>query len=357
MTRASALLLATWALLPATSIAQSSTERRIERRAEEIARQVERSVTRAAERVGRAFEDAFADWDDRDRHQDRQGQDYAQRLDTAFAFPRDGVIDLSNTSGDIVITGASREQVRINATTERGRLRWSFSRSRVSIEVESVRGRQGETRYDLTVPEGVRVIVRSTSGDIRMTGSKGAVDARTVSGDVEVSDASDRVILETVSGEVKASRLRGDIDLSSTSGGVELDDVEGNVRVESTSSDVIVTRARVRQIDASTVSGDVEYDGTIEGTGTYEFNSHSGDIILSIPTNTSARFSVETYSGDLETAFQLTLTPDGSRSANRRPRRFEFTLGGGEARIIAESFSGNIDIRRGGARERERERR
>jgi DUF4097 and DUF4098 domain-containing protein YvlB len=351
MNRATSLLLAICALLPSTSTAQSSRERerRIERRAEEIARSVERSVTAAAERVGRALEDAFAEWDEHEdrRDRDQQGQDYTQRLDTAFAFPRDGVIDLSNTSGDIVVTGSAREQVRINATTERGRLRWSFSRSRVSIEVESVRGRMGETRYDLTVPEGVRVIVRSTSGDIRLTGTKGAVDARTVSGDVEVSDASDRVLLETVSGEVRASRLRGDIDLSSTSGGVELDDVEGTVRVESTSSDVIVTRARVRGIDASTVSGDVEYDGTIESGGQYEFNSHSGDIVLQIPTNTSARFSVETYSGDLETAFPITLTPEGSTRANRRPRRFDFSLGGGEARVIAESFSGNIDIRRG----------
>ena len=61
----------------------------------------------------------------------------------------------------------------------------------------------------------------------------------------------------------------------------------------------------------------------------------------------SARFSVETYSGALDSDFPITLQP-GERT-NRRPRRFEFNVGGGEAHVVAESFSGDVNIRQRGS--------
>ena len=47
-----------------------------------------------------------------------------------------------------------------------------------------------------------------------------------------------------------------------------------------------------------------------------------------------------TFSGSLDSEFSITLQP-GQRSTGR-PRRFEFKLGSGSARITAESFSGDI---------------
>jgi hypothetical protein len=63
----------------------------------------------------------------------------------------------------------------------------------------------------------------------------------------------------------------------------------------------------------------------------------------------SETFTVATFSGALDSEFQLTLSP-GQRVTGR-PRRFEFTLGGGSAQVTAESFSGDVIIsRRGGSR-------
>ena len=81
-----------------------------------------------------------------------------------------------------------------------------------------------------------------------------------------------------------------------------------------------------------------------------EFHSHSGDIRLGIPESSSAQFSVETFSGSLDSEFPITLQP-GQRSTGR-PRRFEFTLGKGGARVTAESFSGDIVLARRARRER-----
>jgi DUF4097 and DUF4098 domain-containing protein YvlB len=328
--------MAALALGAAAIPAQSSRERDLERTAERIGRVVEKSVDRAMRVVEETLRQIDLDG--------RPGQQGGGRIDTTFAFPQDGVVDLTTISGDIVVTGWNRGQASVRASTERGRLRWRISSSRITIETESVRGRTGQTRYELSVPEGVRVILRSTSGDLTTRGVKGPVDAHTTSGDIEVTDAGARVDLETLSGDVRASRLRGEVEASTISGSVEITDAGGpSVHVESTSGDLILANVRSRDVSTSTVSGEVEYRGTIESGGTYEFQSHSGTITLVIPSNASARFSVETFNGELDSDFPVTLQPNPS---NRRGRRLEFSLGSGDARVLAETFSGSIEIRR-----------
>lgn len=321
---------------------QSNRERDLGRTAERIGRVVEKSVDAAMKVV----EETLRNLDHTlDRESNRRFQQGGDRIDTTFAFPRDGVVDLSSVSGDIIVTGWNRGQARVRASSERGQLRWRFSSSRITIETQTVRGRMGETKYELSVPEGTRVIMRSTSGNLIARGVRAAVDANTTSGDIEVTDAVERIELQTISGEVRASKLRGEVEAGSVSGSVELEDVEGrSIHLESTSGDLVLINARSKDIATSTVSGELEYRGTIESGGTYEFHSHSGTITLTIPANASARFSVETFSGELDSDFPVTLQPD--RTRNRQGRRLEFVLGGGDARVIAETFSGNVEIRR-----------
>jgi DUF4097 and DUF4098 domain-containing protein YvlB len=277
---------------------------------------------------------------------DERFQDGGARIDTTFAFSRSGVVDLTSLAGDIVVTGWNRGEARVRASSERGQLRWRFTSSRLSVETDMYRGRTGATTYEISVPEGVRVIMRSTSGSLTTRGTRGSVDASTNSGDVVVVDAAD-VDLHSLSGDVTASRLRGQVEATTVNGTVDVQDVEArSIRVESTSGDIMMAGVRSRDVAASTVSGAVMYRGSIESGGQYEFHSHSGNVTLDIPSNVSARFSVETFSGELDAGgFPVTLQPDVNRQ-RRSSRRLEFTLGGGDARVIAETFSGNVELRR-----------
>jgi DUF4097 and DUF4098 domain-containing protein YvlB len=279
---------------------------------------------------------------DNDRDREREFQEAQSRIDTTFAFSRTGIVDLTQISGDVVVTSWDRAEARVRAYAERGRVRSGLSSSRLSLEIESVRGRVGDSRFEVTVPVGVRVIARSTSGDVSVRGTKGPVDAQSTSGDVEVTEAIDRINIESVSGDVRASQLTGQIRSEAVSGTIEIRDANGDVRAETTSGDVSLTRVVSRNVVATTVSGEVEYEGTIDPNGRYEFHAHSGDIRLEIPENTSAQFTIETFSGSLDTEFPLTLQP-GQRTTSR-PRRYEFTLLGGNARVTAESFSGDITL-------------
>lgn len=287
------------------------------------------------------------------RARDRD-DDIESRLDTTLALSRGGLVDLSLVSGEIVVTGAARSDVRLRATTEHGELELDASSSRIVLTVGSRRNRLGDTHYEVTVPLGTRVIGRAVSGDVSIRGTQGAVEAHSVSGDVTVSDARGATTLETVSGEASGSRIAGDLEANSVSGDVTLDDVRGDVRVETVSGNITLPRATSRDVRMETVSGDIEYGGSVEAAGRYEFRSHSGDLVLALPRNVSAEVDVETFSGDLESDFPLTLQP-GARGLGVRERRFDFTLGAGGARISAQTFSGDIHLERGSSASQDKE--
>ena len=347
---------------------ERATERSIERLAENIAAaaerlaaHVERNATLLANRLEHEFNKKGSRWErdeDRRRRQDdrvrdrEEGidwQDARSTLDTTITFSTNGTIDLTNISGDIIVTGWDRREARIKAVSERGRLEYELSSSRITMDVQSARsnrgeGYRGETRYELSVPRGVRVIAHSTSGDVIVRGTGGDVEANSTSGDDTVDDASGRIEISSVSGDVQAGRLKGNVEANSVSGSVEVSDVEGGVHVGTTSGDISLVGVRSRDIEASTTSGDIEFEGVVEGDGRYEFHSHSGDITLTIPAASNAKFAVETFNGEMDSAFPLTLQP--TDRTNRRPRRFQFNVGSGGARIIAETFSGDLEIRK-----------
>lgn len=343
---------------------QRATERSIERMAEDIAAaaermaaRVEKQATLMASRLEREFarrhsSDGTRRSNDQRSLFDRDDAEQQARttIDTTVAFPSDGSIDLSNIAGDIIVTGWDRRDASIKASSDRGRLMIDIAASRLTLEEERRgssmwgSGRRAETRYEVSVPRGVRVVARSMSGDITIRATGGQVEASSTSGDVSVTDAVRRIELTSISGDVTARQLRGNVDATTVSGDVELTDVEGDVHAETTSGDIDLDGVVSRDVEASTTSGEITYAGTLANDGRYEFHSHSGTIALAIPASANARFSVETFSGELDSAFPITLQP-GDRSS-RRPRRFEFTVGNGGARVIAETFSGDLEIRK-----------
>ena len=336
---------------PATAAAQqSSSERERER--------LERERERARERAERARE-RERERAERDRDRDRDRDTYTQtptRIDTTVGVGRDAVVDLGLINGNVTVTAWGRGDVQVRGYSERLPLRFEHQGGRVRVWVPSgnYRGRSGDQRLDVVVPVGTRVTAQTVSGDVSVTGVRGELEAGTVSGEVNASDAVRRVALNSVSGSVRGTNFEGDVRANSVSGEVVLDQIVGEIDAQSVSGEVEVRRARTSRLRMESVSGELTYDGTIERDGRYELSSHSGEIHLALPSDVGARLSLRTFSGSIDTEFPLTMggttRDDQGRTTRGRDRRMDFTLGSGGATIVAETFSGSINIARAGSR-------
>ena len=275
------------------------------------------------------------------------------RLDTTFAFSKSGMVELGLISGEITVTGWNRPEIKIVAFTKRGTIETSLSSSRVALTLRGQRNGNGDgdSRYELMVPVGTRVTANSVSGDIMIKATAGETDVSTVSGEIEVVDAIDRISINTVSGDVHASKLRGRTRVEGVSSELVLEDVTGEINTKTVSGDISLRGIKSNSVRAETVSGGITYEGSVGGTGTYEFNAHSGDVRLAIPANSNAVLALQTWSGEVNSQFPMTMQTE---DRGRRSKRMTFTIGSGAgAHISAETFSGNITIERSGRSSKE----
>ena len=277
-----------------------------------------------------------------------QRDESLQKIDTTFAFARGGSVDLGLVSGEIVVTGWTKPEIRIYASIETGYFDATMGTSRVSITARSRRNRMSKARYEVSVPIGTYVRASAVSGDVAIRGTAGEVGVNSVSGDIEVRDAGERVEMHAVSGDIRASRLRGRIRANTVSGDVTLDDINGTLYAKSVSGE-LRARGTLTGLQFESVSGSFDFSGDLQGDGSYSADTHSGDLRLAVPSNLGATLELQTFSGEVRSAFPITLQP-GEQPLNRRNRRMRFTVNGGGPRISLETFSGDIIIERGAAR-------
>lgn len=268
------------------------------------------------------------------------------RIDTTLTIDRGALVQLGTVSGEIRVVGSDRRDVRISASIERGRFEVSVSSGRIALQTRSVAGRQSAAYVEVQVPIGTRVTATTVSGLIEVRGTQGEIIARTTSGRLDIRGGRERVELETISGTLDIRDIQGRMSVEATSATIDVDGAIGDLSVETVSGSIRVRRSELTGLRAATTSGTISYEGSLAGNGSYRLNTHSGSITMTLPANVGAALELETFSGRIVSDFPLTLQPGQTTG---RGKRMEFTLGNGGARVTAEAFSGNINIRRGSA--------
>lgn len=263
-------------------------------------------------------------------------------LDTTLAARSGTRLSVNNLTGEVTVRAWDRPQVRVVAEYDRGRVEVDESPGRISVR-SSHRRSGSEVELTVTVPVGMPVEVSGMAADVTLDGVCGQVAVTVVSGDVSARCVTDAT-LQSVSGDVTVSDARAVLEASSTSGDVTVRGARGDVSTHSVSGDIELDDVSGTVVSAETVSGDVLYTGRILDGGRYQFESHSGDLIVRVAGNLNAAISVGTFNGDFETDFPIELAP-GSKLG----REWEFRLGSGSARLRLRSFSGTIGLRRGPA--------
>lgn len=278
------------------------------------------------------------------------GLSASQREERTFKVSGIPSVTVRNVSGNIEVTTWKQAEVKVEAAKSSEYVAVEMSQVGDNIRIvtkSQARGfgvfaTRGSVDYFITMPAEGNLEANTISGRVSVENLRGDILVETVSGDLDLRRLGKRLWGRCVSGDVVLSQGQVDVDLTTVSGDVTISDVEGRLALGSVSGNLRILRAEAPRVSLSTTSGDVELDTTLVKGGGYRITSHSGYIGLYVSKNASFELSASTFSGELETDLQLTITTP--ESGRRHGRSVRGTYGSGEASIDLQTFSGDIRI-------------
>jgi len=217
-----------------------------------------------------------------------------------------------------------------------------IQRSGSSLELGFAGGGAQDRRKELrvTVPPWMKLEISGRELDVEVRGLEGDVTVRNLRGDLSFRNLGGVVEAYTVEGSIEAHNLTGSARLrtgddelwvGSSSASLDLETVDGEIRMEGVDA---------LRVSARTTEGEIEFSGRILEGGEYGFFSHGGDIQLRLVPPVNLDATVLAYEGEFESDFPV------RTSGFRSGEGLEFTLGTGGARLVIETFDGEIQLLR-----------
>jgi DUF4097 and DUF4098 domain-containing protein YvlB len=248
----------------------------------------------------------------------------------------DARIEVSNIKGQVTVSGWDKPQVSITGTLGDGAKSLSIEggSDHLMIKVQppdkqgwfswGADSRMGDTMLDLKVPRGAEMRIEVVSADVALSGVAGRA-----------------LNVNSVSGKLRLDSDAKEVEVDSVSGNIELTGKAERGHLETVSGDVDAENGDYREISAGTVSGNINLRGKPSKDARVDVESMSGDVHLYLPAYVSAHLRASTFSGSISSDFGTVKDEDHGPGSS-----LDASIGGGDARVNVETFSGDLEIRR-----------
>jgi DUF4097 and DUF4098 domain-containing protein YvlB len=258
-----------------------------------------------------------------------------------------GVVEISNVSGKITVTGWEKNEVAVHAVLDPGVTRvdvtQSGGRTVVKVVLPRMSVRDSEADIQVRVPQRSEVQATAVSADLETSRLLGPQRLKTVSGNLRADVSSADFEGKTVSGDMRLRGVAktGDVRVSSVSGDITLDRGAGDIEATSVSGDVRLELDPASGVRMHSTSGDLMFRGMLDDVATLEAETVSGDVTLRSRAQTGYEYEASSFSGDIGNCFNKEAE---SVSRHGPGSRLNGTLGNGKARVRVKSMSGDIQL-------------
>ncbi len=265
--------------------------------------------------------------------------------------PQDRV-NISNIAGTVSITTWDRREIDVQGELGSGvdcvEVRQETGNVDVKVIVKDGDWWNGqsikdtEARLQIRMPADVQLDVNTVSGSITVGGVRGRMRLKSVSGDIRSSILGTDLDAKTVSGDVQltGNNAQANVRASSVSGDVDLIQVGGDVEARSTSGDVDIDSKGASDLRAHTVSGDIEVRGVLASAADLDLQSVSGRVKVAAQAPAGFRYDVSSFSGSIRNCFGYEV----QRSEGYGGNRMGGVRGEGKGNLRMKSHSGTVDL-------------
>jgi DUF4097 and DUF4098 domain-containing protein YvlB len=178
-------------------------------------------------------------------------------------------------------------------------------------------------------------VLAPTDAFVMLHSSAGSLSAQDLEGDLVFEGATASVDVRGISNaHIHVKTLNGPISLSNVvDSHVEVATISGNVNLQDVTRSIVSVRSGI---------GKIKYNGA-PASGMYALTSHSGHILVSLPTSASVQVTAKSAKGRIDNGFPV----QPKTSITSTPGREKSFLGGpaSAASVRVHSFNGNICLR------------
>lgn len=198
-------------------------------------------------------------------------------------------------------------------------------------------------RIEIDVPMKASLSIKSYETETRIDSVK----------KVDIKNLGGKVALRNITGGITASTFEGDVTVENSGGQISLETSTGNVvayevspgqlgdtfKAKTNNGSITLQKVDHRQIEATSVSGSVIFNGKFLPGGLYTMNTSNGSIKLSIPGDSSCKiiayYGYGTFNSELPLKTETENISQGGKSLVAK-------MGSGDATVNVTTSSGSI---------------
>jgi hypothetical protein len=285
---------------------------------------------------------------------------FEEKFEKTESLARDGKVFLSNVSGRIEVKTWAEEKVKIDAlkvsqasTLSRAQenakkvlIEVKKEANMLRIETKYPEHRGGDSinvsvNYQLWIPDKASVDLDCVSGEVAAEGIGGSARLKTISGAIKLKDVEKGADCNSTSGDLVLENIKGDVDAYTTSGLISANQIAGSIDAETVSGSIEMSEVSdAKTVKANSISGSIRYQGKISSEGKYSLKTTSGQVVMTLPSDSSFEFEAETFSGHVDSDFPIQV------SGKIGPREIRGVVNKGGAYISLSCFSGSIILKK-----------
>jgi DUF4097 and DUF4098 domain-containing protein YvlB len=192
--------------------------------------------------------------------------------------------------------------------------------------------------FEVSVPHGVAVDIRTEAGDVSVNGAIGNSKVSVTSGDVVIENSKGSLELGLTSGDLTMKNSDfSSLSVSNKSGDLRLESVTGIINLRSSSGDVVISEAGGKSLSVETISGDLTIAYANGMKGNASLRTVNGEISVALPEDADCRIKLSAIQGEVTSKLVL---QDEARAKGSLTGR----LGEGFGSLDVSTVNGDINL-------------
>jgi len=191
------------------------------------------------------------------------------------------------------------------------------------------------------------VKILTDSGEIHVASSGAGADLKTSGGDIRIGPVGGDLKAQTLAGDIRAGAVNGSISVETSGGDVRVERVGASASARTGGGDIVLPSVN-GGVEAQTQGGDVRVGIVARDVkGGVSIRDAGGDVTLTLPSDFRGDVSLEVRDGDPQESLIRSDFSEIAVTRQRDTQRASGVLNGGGPKVVVQTRSGTIRLRKG----------